>query len=148
MNRLKNYVRRTILASATEYAAPRKRRTQQSTRSAVNDALRGTDTGWWHDLIYTADVDRLFNRFRSDIGDVIAEYVDEMGTDPGDGPDKGRAYLTWFRMIDACRSPIRADDWNVGNGAGRYKAEAAHAAARFAVEVLADQVARDIFPDL
>lgn len=60
--RLNAYVRRTILASATEYAYPKKRRTKESTKSAFHDALHGTDTGWWNDLIYTRDVFALFNR--------------------------------------------------------------------------------------
>lgn len=67
MKRLKAYIRRTVLASATEYAYPRKRRTAESTASAFRDAANGTDTGWWSDLIYTADVLDLFNRYRGDV---------------------------------------------------------------------------------
>jgi hypothetical protein len=79
--RLRAYVRRTVLASAREYAYPAKRRTVDSTRSAFRDAMHGTDTGWWSDLIYTRDVLALFNRHRSDVADTIREYLADTGAD-------------------------------------------------------------------
>ena len=78
-NRLKSYVRRTILAAAKEYAYPKARRTPESTRSALMDAMRGTDTGWWSDLIYTAPTLEMAHKHRADIADALAEYRDAAG---------------------------------------------------------------------
>jgi hypothetical protein len=76
MNRLKSYVRRTILQSAREYAPSATRRTQESTKSAFIDAMRGTDTGWCNDLIYTSDALDMFNReWASYEGDSLEEAI-------------------------------------------------------------------------
>ena len=94
-NRLKAYVRRTILTSATEGAWPKKRRTEESTRCAFMDAMRGTDTGWWSDLIYTAPMLDMAHRYRNDIAAALSEYRDATGESyiyrerySGDGPDR------------------------------------------------------------
>ena len=72
-NRLKAYTRRTILTAAKEYAYPKARRTPESTRSALQDATRGTDTGWWSDLIYTAPMLEMAHKYRPRVADELHE---------------------------------------------------------------------------
>jgi hypothetical protein len=79
MNRLKAYVKRTILASATEGAWPAKRRTKESTLAAFRDASRGTDTGWWNDLIWTAGMLEMARKYAADIVTALDEYRDACG---------------------------------------------------------------------
>lgn len=147
--RLKAYVRKTILASATEGAWPKKRRTPESTKSAFIDAMRGTDTGWWCDLIYNNSVLVMFNRYRSDIAAAIREYVSECGMGLGDKVLLGDSDITWADLLAATarRQPWEAFSGDMGE-ARQEECEAAMLAIRFAVEYLAGEVAREYCPDL
>lgn len=145
-NQLKAYVRRTILEAARDYAGG-KRRTADSTRSAFNDAMRGTDTGWWTDLIYTVDVLKMSHRYRRDIAAALGEYRDATGEEYCH-----RAY----GVADVCASSILAallkgraftfsehQEEEAGRGA-----DAACLGLRFAVEWYAGELAREYCPDL
>ena len=138
-NALKSYVRRTILCAATEYSPSGKRRTAESTRSACIDAVRGTDTGWWQDLIYNDDCSRLARRYRRDISTALAEYRGATGED--------YVYRTGrleVRASEICGALLVLpaavhEDW------GAYGV--ATIGLRFAVEWYANEVARDLVPD-
>lgn len=105
---LKAYVRRTILASATEGAYPAKRRTAASTLSAFRDAAHGTDTGWWSDLIWTADVERLAKRYRKDIAKVAYDLVYDLGY--GADAPLALGQLSLFRIMAACAGQPHDDE--------------------------------------
>ncbi|MBL9070226.1 MAG: hypothetical protein JNM03_09570 [Sphingopyxis sp.] len=149
-NRLKAYVRRTILDSAKEGAWPKRRRTEESTRIAFMDAMRGTDTGWWSDLIYTADMLEMSHRYRNDIAAALSEYRDASGESytyrerySGDGPDR--------TAEDILSALMRRKAWTY---AEYQDAEAPSAPVsaliglRFAVEWYAGELAREYCPDL
>lgn len=148
-NALKEYVRRTILASAKEYAYPKARRTAESTRSAFVDAMRGTDTGWWHDLIYTAPMLDMAHRYRQDIAAALEEYRDATGApfvyrdrDDGQEFDAGRILSGLLT-----RKPWTLQQYQETSPAG-YAAEAALIGLRFAVEWYAGELAREYCPEL
>lgn len=145
-NRLKAYVRRTILSSATEAAWPAKRRNAETTRSAFIDAMRGTDTGWWTDLIYTAPMLEMAHKYRNDIATALEEYEDATGEEytyrqrySGDHPDVHAS-----RILSAL---LRRKAWTFeqykecAEGEGP---EAALIGLRFAVEWFAGEVAREL----
>ena len=68
MNELKAYVRDTIDEALTHYDG--------EIENVVTDAMQGTSTGWWNDLIYTADILSLFPGFKKGIVRALAEYAD------------------------------------------------------------------------
>lgn len=149
MNKLKSYVRRTILASATEGAWPKKRRTAESTKAAFMDAMRGTDTGWWTDLIYTAPMLEMAHRYRREIGAALVAYREEVGEpyvyrphDGGDEIDDGRILSGLLS-----RRPYTLAEYHTETPAGRA-AEGALLGLRFAVEWYAGELAREYCPDL
>jgi len=147
MNRLKSYVRRTILESAREGAWPRRRRTAESTRTAFVDAMRGTDTGWWHDLIYTAPMLEMAHRYRCEIAEALAAYREEVG-EPftyrnGDEEINEGQILTGLLV----KRPWTLAEYQQGHRSGRY-AEGALTGLRFAVEWYAGELARDYCPEL
>lgn len=141
-NRLKAYVRRTIINSAREYAYPKSRRTAESTRAACIDAMRGTDTGWWHDMIYTSDIHAMARRYSYDIIKALNEYQDETGETyiyrPGYGePDRSASDIAFgVACLKLSKKPSdqALDDASLG--------------IRFAVEWYAGQVAQSLCPDI
>jgi len=142
--RLKAYIRRTVLASATEYAYPAKRRTKDSTLNAFRDAMHGTDSGWWHGLIYTADVLQLFNRYRSDVAAAIQDYLNETGGEASQ-PVMRDDSTTYADMLAACARRWTWDDYTAPDHSRRQNgATAACLAIRFAVEFLTGEVASEL----
>lgn len=123
--RLRAYVRRTILEKARDYAYPAKRRTRESTRSAAMDAMRGTNTGWWNDLIYTRDILDRFNRHRSEVAETIREFMGETGAEAWQNVHQGDD-TSYADMLVAC---ARRQTWEHYTGPGR-RADEADAAAR------------------
>jgi hypothetical protein len=142
-NRLKSYMKKTILASATEGAYPAKRRTKESTYSAFRDASQGTDTGWWNDLIYTVDVIDMFNKYRSDVAEAIKDYLDNTGQSASE-PVTPRDPTTFADMLVACTGRVTWADYNNGDNPRKQdRAIAGSIAIRFAIEYLISDVAYD-----
>lgn len=145
-NRLKSYVRRTILAAAKEYAYPKARRTPESTRSALQDATRGTDTGWWNDLIYTAPMLAMAHKHRRDIAEALAEYRDATGEPYAFHPYEGQS-ATEGDILSAllkAKRPYTLADYSDEREGG--PAECALIGLRFAVEWYAGEIARELWP--
>lgn len=148
-NRLKAYCKRIILDNAREYAHPAKRRTPDSTRSAFSDAMRGTDTGWWTDLIYTAPMLEMAHRYRQDIATALAEYRDATGESftyrerMGDGKDIPAEMILSALLR---RKPWTFEQYHLDEADGAP--EAALIGLRFAVEWYAGELAREFAPDL
>lgn len=154
--RLKAYCRRVILEAARDYTSNGKRRINESTRAAFMDAMRGTDSGWWNDLIYTSEMLTMHSYYRKDIQKAVREFLWETGIDAGERCDpNGRptfddgSYLTYADLIASCSQGWTWDDYQGDNGRGNEKdAEAALFALRLAVEYLAGELAREYCPDL
>ena len=140
-NNLKSYVRRTILAAAKEYAYPKARRTPESTRSALMDATRGTDTGWWTDLIYIAPMLAMAHKYRRDIAAALAEYSDATGEEYAFHPYGGET-VTAFQIMAALGLC-----WPRHGGPSDVEVERILLGLRFAVEWYAGEVARELCPD-
>lgn len=150
MNRLKAYIKRTVIEQATNYAYPKKRRTAESTKSAFMDAMNGTDTGWWNDLIYTVDVLKLFNRYRSDVAEAIAYYLSETGQDANETVRRDDR-ATFADMLVACssRKPLTWEDYISDDYSPRNnRAMAGSLAIRFAIEFLVSDVASEMGVEL
>lgn len=142
--RIKAYIRRTVLACATEGAYPAKRRTKESTLCAFRDSMHGTDTGWWNDLIYTKDVLDMFNRYRSDVAQAIVEYLSETGAEASQ-PVLRDDTTTYADMLAACSRRWTWDDYTAADYSYRNNgAMAAALAIRFAVEYLTGEVASEL----
>ena len=143
MKRLRGYVRRVLLEKARDYSET-KRRTPESTRNACTDALNGTDTGWWNDLIYTSDVLNMAKRYRRDAIDAIHEFMAEMGTSASDPVRRGDD-TKYYQMLDGLA-------WftahNQNDTVREKREDAAGLGIRFAIEFLAGEVARDLVPGL
>ncbi len=148
MSKLRAYVRRTLLNSARNYEGSGKRRTKQSTYDACRDALNGTDTGWWSDLIYTADILAMFNRNRSEVAAVIRHYLSETGCAMGDPAQHGPEACTYADLIAATGRRQTFDHYRSDDADRAREADAAVFALRFAVEFLAGEIARDLCPEL
>lgn len=148
MQRLKAYIRRTVLASATEYAYPRKRRTAESTAAAFRDYANGTDTGIWSDLIYTRDVLDLFNRYRGDVRAAMLDYLSETGAAMGDKLDRNGEYTAADIIAATGRRQTWADYCGERGDARAKEAEAAAFGIRFAVEYLLSDVAASLGVEL
>lgn len=147
MNRLKAYCRRTVLEAARDYANG-KRRTKESTESAFRDAMHGTDTGWWNDLIYTAPMLDMASRYRGDIRNAVKEFCSETGASFGDYADRNQEF-TWGDVIASTAERRTWDDYTGSNGyAKESEAMALHWGLRFAVEYLTGELAREYCPDL
>ena len=144
-NSLKAYVRRTILESAREGAWPAKRRTAESTRAAFKDAMRGTDTGWWSDLIYTAPMLEMARRYRSDIAAALAEYRDATGESYTFREGHGEPDITAEEILSAL---MRRKAWTLAEYHDRPEPGAALLGLRFAVEWYAGELANEYCPDL
>lgn len=135
---LKAYIRRTVNEKAKGYSGTRKERLA----GAFVDAERGTDTGWWSDLIYTQDVVRMARRYRKAIREVVEAYLDETGywrdrqVDPrGYGAQDG---LTFGEVIMATFATPGAEQHH-----DRLE-EALTWGIRFAIEWLVHEVASDM----
>lgn len=152
MKRLRAYCRRTVLAAAREYA-PRGKAFRGDTRSAAlraafTDAMRGTDTGWWNDLIYTAPMLDMASRYRSDIGAAVRDYLSETGEKLGAHCDRDRE-LTWACVIAATGRRATWADYRGENGRDRETAAMALLwGLCFAVEYITGDLAREYAPDL
>lgn len=146
-NRLKAYTRRTMLAAARDYA-PGNRRTPDSTRAAFSDALRGTDSGWWSDLIYTAPMLQMARRYRSDIAAALAEYRDETGESYTYRERSSGMEINAESILAALMHPraFTLSDYQSEREGG--PADAALLGLRFAVEWYAGQIASELCPDL
>jgi len=149
-NRLKAYVRRTLLTAARGYA-PGNRRTADSTRSALQDAMRGIDTGWWSDLIYTAPMLEKAHKHRRDIATALAEYRDATG-EPYEYRERNSFDDKVIREADILSALLKA---RRPFTLAEYHAEAENGPAdctllglRFAVEWYAGEAARELCPDL
>ena len=70
MNNLQVYVKDTIEEALTHY---------DDIDAVIADAAQGVRSGWWNDLIYTADILSLFPRFKKGIAKALAEYADASG---------------------------------------------------------------------
>lgn len=148
MQRLTAYCRRTVLAAAREYARPAKRRTPESTEFAFRDAMRGTDTGWWNDLIYTAPMIDMANRYRGDIAAAVRDYLSETGEKLASTCDRD-GELTWADVLAATGRRATWDDYRGENGRDKETAAMAlHWGLRFAVEYITGRLASEYAPDL
>lgn len=149
MNRLKAYVRRTILASAKEGASyyttsefkptTAREAKARALKEAFRDAAHGTDTGWWNDLIYTDDVRRLAHQYRRDIANVAYDYAYDAGAD-ADVPLGAVGNPSLFRIVHACAVGFQAADDSVD--------DALQFGLRFAVEWLTHEVASELGVEL
>lgn len=148
MNRLKSYVRRTMLSAARDYAYPAKRRTKESTRLAFIDAMRGTDTGWWHDLIYTAPMLDMARRYRSDIATALDDYRDETGESYFYLERHTSEAVTAEQILSALmrRKALTWQDYS--SGPLLDECNAALIGLRFAVEWYANDIAHQYCDDL
>lgn len=148
MQRLKAYIRRTVLASATEYAYPRKRRTAESTAAAFRDYAHGTETGTWSDLIYTRDVLNLFNRYRGDVRAAVLDYLDNVGEGQSLKMDRDGNYTAADIVAATGRRQTWADYCGERGDARAKEAEAAAFGIRFACEYLLSDVAASLGVEL
>lgn len=151
MQRLTAYCRKTVLTSASEGAYPAKRRTAASTKAAFQDAMHGTDTGWWSDLIYTVDVIRLANYYRSDIAAAVRDYLSETGEIAGAycGGEYVDFKFTWGDIIASTARRVTMSDYAGDNGTQRaLDADALTWGLRFAVEYITGNLASQYAPDL
>lgn len=154
-NRLKAYVRNIILQSARDAAWPAKRRNAETTKTAFMDAMRGTDTGWWSDLIYTGPMLEMARRYAIDIVTAFNEYQDATGEtftyrEHGER-DRTASDLTVAIAANRLRKAgaYTLEDYSGKNGdAVARTASDALNALRFAVEWYAGDLARDYCPDL
>lgn len=152
MKRLTAYCRRTVLTAAQEYAPSGKAYRGEIRQTALNgafiDAMRGTDTGWWNDLIYTTDVIRLANYYRADIGAAVRDYLSETGESLASYPERDREF-TWADVIAATGRRVTWADYHGDNGMDKQTAALALTfGLRFAVEYITGNIARDYCPDL
>ena len=149
-NRLKSYVRRTIVQAAKDYS-PTGRRTPESIRSACMDATCGTDTGWWNDLIYTAPKLEMAHRYRRDVAAALEEYRDETGESFVYRPGYGEPETNAEEILTARRGrkpPTIEDFAGDASNPDSGRADCYLIGLRFAVEWYAGEVTRDLCPDL
>lgn len=146
-NNLKAYVRRTMFEAARDYSS-NGRRTAESTKAAFTDAIRGTDSGWWNDLIYTVPMLAMAHRYRRDIATALDEYQDATGE-----PYTYRGHMT--NEVEASagsiatallRGPYSFESYKDEGDGG--PADLSLLGLRFAVEWYAGEIAREICPDL
>ena len=146
-NKLKAYVLRTIKDAAKGYSGSQKERIA----GAIKDAAHGTDTGWWNDLIYTADCVRMADRYRKDIGQIAAEIAEHQ--EEGFAASVGRAdrhsrpgelpTLGEIAVASLGRTNLAAYNGDKGPIAERH-AEALVTGLRLAVEHLVWVIADDL----
>lgn len=146
-NRLKAYTRRIMLAAARDYANG-KRRTPESTRSAFQDATRGTDSGWWTDLIYTAPMLQMARSYRTDIAAALAEYREATGESYTYRDRSSGAEIGAESILAALLHPraFTLSDYHDEREGG--PAESALIGLCFAVEWYAGEIASELCPDL
>ena len=146
-NALKAYARRTILNAAREYSYPKARRTPESTKAAFIDAMRGTDTGWWHDLIYTAPMLAMARKYRRDIATALQEYSDATG-EPYVYRSYGEPDIAAETILSALVHAKRYTLADYHDGKDNGAPEHMLIGLRFAVEWYSGELARDYVPDL
>ena len=159
MNRLKAYCRRTVLESARNSYSQTGRRTKQGTCLAFADAMRGTDSGWWGDLIYTSPMLDMAHHYRRDISNAIREFLSETGARLGDVCESGGA-LTWADLLDATARRVTHDQLHQSRNVTAHEAyldygfdpetvgDAKLFGLRFAVGYLTGDLAREYCPEL
>lgn len=76
MNNLKQYVADQIDEALEHY--------DNDQAAVLRDASMGVNSGWWNDLIYTADILSLFPGFRTGIAEALDSYLDATGESPLD----------------------------------------------------------------
>jgi hypothetical protein len=151
MQRLTAYCRRTVLKSAREYLptgkAWRGEARLVAIRSAFGDAMRGTETGWWNDLIYTASMLTMASRYRSDIAAAVQDYLSETGEKLGSHCDRD-GELHWSDVMISTRKAANWDDYRGENGTRRETdAMALLWGLRFAVEYITGNLASEYGED-
>lgn len=139
-NRLRAYARKTILAAARNYA-PGNRRTAESTRAACSDAMRGTDTGWWYELIHTAPMLAMAHRYRRDIAAALQEYRDATGETYSHRDGNGESIA-----LAVLQGPYSFEQYSGEDEGG--PANLSLLGLRFAVEWYVGEVACELCPDL
>jgi len=70
MNELKAYVKSTINEALTHY---------DDIDAVIADALEGTNSGWWGDLIYYDDIINKFQDFKYGIKEAMKSYAEATG---------------------------------------------------------------------
>jgi hypothetical protein len=155
MNKLKAYVKRTILASAKEQTAwtrgvrkangarmytPSEARAE-GLRITFTDATRGVNTGWWAGLIYTADVYRMADANRKAIAEALEAYRSEVGdcyTAPNsDGRDEEA-------VLQACINAPTFAYWAAHTDQYECRTAALMHGLKFAVEWYAHELASEM----
>ena len=71
MNNLKQYVADQIDENLEHY--------DNDQAAVLRDASMGVNSGWWNDLIYTADILSLFPSFKKGIAKALASYAEATG---------------------------------------------------------------------
>ena len=145
--RLTAYCRRVVLEKAVDYAYPKKRRTEDSTKAAFIDAMHGTDTGWWNGLIYTSDVLDLFSRYRSDIRDAVMDFMAETGATLDQAANRD-GDISYAEIIAATGRKQTWAHYRSTNDRRAAEAYAAEFGVRFAVEYLTGNLAHTFAPNL
>lgn len=147
-NRLKSYVKRTLLEAARDYS-PNGRRNAESTRSALTDAMRGTNTGWWTDLIHTAPMLAMAHKYRRDIAAALTEYRDATGENYTYGRRDNDANIDAGMIACALlRGPYSFADYRHETDDCGIRANYVLIGLRFAVEWYAGEIASELCPDL
>ena len=142
MERLRAYVRRTILAAAPDYLESGKAFRGEARKAAIRGAFRdatygGTVSGWWHDLIYNVDVLRLANYYRRDIASAVRDYCSECGINFGEFADSDQEF-TWADVLISTSQRYTMSDYDGSNGgANETECMALMWGLRFAVEYIA-----------
>lgn len=119
LNSLQTYVAETLEAHKADYDGDMK--------AVLMDATQGTDTGWWSDLIYTADMLKMHGEHLSAIRQAFAEYEDATGERPR---DRGNVYSLYNFM----EANSKAWTWEEYQNETIPNAECALWCLRFAVE--------------
>jgi hypothetical protein len=133
-NSLKQYVRNTMLQAAADYSETGVA-TEKSTLDAFTDAMRGTNTGWWNDLIYTAPMLKMANEYRRDIATALNDYRDATGES-----FVSRDGITAETILQALLL-FSPDDFDFG---GEDMCDAALLGLCFAVEWFASDIASEL----
>lgn len=151
MKRITAYARKTVLTSAREYLpsgkAWRGEARKDAIRAAFRDAMHGTDTGWWNELIYNVDVLQLANFYRSDIAACVRDYLSETGEKLSSHCDRDRE-LTWADVLASTGKRATWADYVGENGRdNETRAMAMAWGIRFAVEYVTGNLAHEYEAD-
>jgi hypothetical protein len=141
-NRLRAYVRRTILSAAREYAGNKRDKAsrEEGLRAALIDATSGTNSGWWSDLIYIAPMLEMAHRYRHDIAAALDAYRHEVGKPYVYVDRQTGKHITEGEITCALlHGPYTMSDYNHSP-----EPDAALIGLRFAVEWYAGEIAREL----